>query len=125
MYGVFSVRVPPAGWTPAGWSGPPLGQRRITTGNVVAAEAITTPQFWLLWAVLCLNVTAGIGVLGQASPMIQEMLPGVVSAPAAAGFVGLLSLANMAGRFIWSSLSDHIGRKTVYTVFFVLGAVLY
>jgi MFS family permease len=75
--------------------------------------------------VLCLNVTAGIGVLGQASPMIQEMFPGVISASAAAGFVGLLSLANMGGRFVWSSLSDVIGRKGVYAIFFLLGATLY
>ena len=72
-----------------------------------------------------MNVTAGIGVLGQASPMIQEMFPGVISAGAAAGFVGLLSLANMGGRFFWSSLSDVVGRKAVYATFFLLGAALY
>jgi MFS family permease len=88
-------------------------------------QAIRTPQFWFLWAVLCLNVTAGIGVLGQASPMIQEMFPNRVSAAAAAGFVGLLSLFNMAGRFAWSSTSDTIGRKPTYAIFFALGAVLY
>jgi MFS family permease len=97
----------------------------VTTRDVTAARAIQTPQFWLLWMVLCLNVTAGIGVLGQASPMIQEMFPGVITASAAAGFVGLLSLANMGGRFFWSSLSDRIGRKAVYAVFFLLGATLY
>jgi MFS family permease len=75
--------------------------------------------------VLFLNVTAGIGVLGQASPMIQEMFPGRVSSAAAAGFVGLLSLFNMGGRFCWSSLSDYVGRKTMYAIFFLLGAVLY
>jgi hypothetical protein len=125
MFGVFSVRVPPAGWRPQGWS-PPLKPRLMTTsGHVTADRAIKTPQFWLLWMVLCLNVTAGIGVLGQASPMIQEMFPGAISASAAAGFVGLLSLANMGGRFFWSSLSDYIGRKGVYATFFLLGAVLY
>jgi MFS family permease len=97
----------------------------VTTGNVTADRAIRTPQFWLLWMVLCMNVTAGIGVLGQASPMIQEMFPGSISVSAAAGFVGLLSLANMAGRFFWSSLSDYIGRKGVYATFFALGAALY
>jgi len=96
-----------------------------TSGHVTADRAIKTPQFWLLWMVLCLNVTAGIGVLGQASPMIQEMFPGAISVGAAAGFVGLLSLANMGGRFFWSSLSDYIGRKGVYATFFLLGAVLY
>src|SRR5439155_18886901 len=97
----------------------------VTTNNVTAARAIGTPQFWLLWMVLCLNVTAGIGVLGQASPMIQEMFPGAITASAAAGFVGLLSLANMGGRFFWSSLSDYIGRKATYATFFLLGAILY
>ncbi|MEO7084984.1 MAG: OFA family MFS transporter [Gemmatimonadaceae bacterium] len=125
MYGVFSVRVPPPGWAPAGYAPRATVHNRITSGNVTAANAIATPQFWLLWAVLCLNVTAGIGVLGQASPMIQEMFPGVISASAAAGFVGLLSLANMLGRFFWSSVSDVAGRRAVYATFFTLGAVLY
>ena len=125
MFGVFSVRVPQVGWQPAGWTPSPRAQRLVTTANVTADRAITTPQFWLLWMVLCLNVTAGIGVLGQASPMIQEMFPGVISASAAAGFVGLLSLANMLGRFGWSSLSDALGRRAVYATFFLLGAALY
>jgi MFS family permease len=92
---------------------------------VTADQAVKALPFWLLWAVLFLNVTAGIGVLGQASPMIQEMFPGRVSAAAAAGFVGLLSLFNMAGRFCWSSLSDYAGRKATYAIFFLLGAALY
>ena len=125
MFGVFTVRVPREGWAPAGWTAPTRAGRMMTTGTVTADRAIRTPQFWLLWAVLCLNVTAGIGVLGQASPMIQEMFPGVISPSAAAGFVGLLSLANMGGRFAWSSLSDYVGRKTVYATFFLLGAALY
>jgi MFS family permease len=93
--------------------------------GVEATAAVRTRQFWLLWLVLCLNVTAGIGVLGQASPMIQEMFPGRIDAGAAAGFVGLLSLFNMAGRFFWSSISDRIGRRATYAVFFALGVVLY
>jgi MFS family permease len=125
MFGVFTVRVPRPGWAPPGRNGAPRARNMTTTGNVAAQQAIKTPQFWLLWVVLCMNVTAGIGVLGQASPMIQEMFPGVISASAAAGFVGLLSLANMLGRFFWSSLSDYVGRKTVYTTFFALGALLY
>ena len=99
--------------------------RSAPSPDVLDYDAIKTKQFWLLWIVLCLNVTAGIGVLGQASPMIQEMFPGVIGAGAAAGFVGLLSLANMLGRFAWSSCSDIIGRRTTYTIFFLLGAVLY
>jgi MFS family permease len=125
MFGVLTVRLPPPGWRPSGHTlanGPgalPAPQ------NMTVDQAVTTRSFWLLWAVLFLNVTAGIGVLGQASPMIQEMFPGRVSAAAAAGFVGLLSLFNMGGRFCWSSLSDYTGRKATYAIFFLLGAVLY
>ena len=125
MFGVFTVRLPAPGWKPARWTPPAVPKKLVTTANVEVNEAMRTPQFWLLWAVLCLNVTAGIGVLGQASPMSQEMFPGVVTVTAAAGFVALLSLANMLGRFGWSSLSDRIGRKATYTTFFVLGIVLY
>jgi MFS family permease len=125
LFGVFTVRTPPSGWHPEGYV--PTSQRRslITSGNVMAKYAVKTQQFWLLWVMLCVNVTAGIGVLGQASPMIQEMFPGAITVSAAAGFVGLLSLANMGGRFFWSSLSDLIGRKPTYATFFLLGAVLY
>lgn len=121
LLGAAVVRVPPEGWTPPGWTPPPAVQVR----GVEATEAIRTRQFWLLWLVLCLNVTAGIGVLGQASPMIQEMFPGRIDAGAAAGFVGLLSLFNMAGRFFWSSISDRIGRRATYAIFFALGLALY
>jgi len=125
MFGVFTVRIPRPEWRPRGWTPVERPRSMITNANVTAARAIRTPQFWLLWVVLCMNVTAGIGVLGQASPMIQEMFPGSITAAAAAGFVGLLSLANMIGRFFWSSLSDYIGRKAVYATFFALGAALY
>jgi MFS family permease len=124
MFGVFTVRVSPPGWAPAGHT-PKKEATMVTTGNVLVNEAIRTPQFWLLWVVLCMNVTAGIGVLSVASPMIQEMFPGIITATAAAGFVGLLSLANMGGRFFWSSLSDYLGRKRTYAIFFLLGAILY
>ncbi len=124
MVGATIVRVPAADWKPAGWVPPP--PRRLVTGsNVHVYQAIRTPQFWLLWGVLCLNVTAGIGVLGQASAMSQEMFPGRVTEVAASGFVGLMSLFNMAGRIFWASTSDFIGRKNTYFVFFVLGTVLY
>jgi MFS family permease len=126
LFGAFLFRVPPAGWAPAGWA-PPVGNTRslITRRQVHVDTAVKTTSFYFLWAVLFLNVTAGIGILEQASPMIQEMFRGVVSAGAAAGFVGLLSLFNMAGRFGWSSLSDRIGRKPTYAIFFALGPVLY
>jgi len=123
--GAVIVRVPPPGWRPAGYLAPAQSMRMITTENVHVDTALRTPQFWLMWWVLCLNVTAGIGVLGQASAMAQEMFPGRVTATAAAGFVGLLSIFNMAGRFFWASTSDYIGRKNTYFVFFILGMVLY
>ncbi|HEY1728745.1 MAG TPA: OFA family MFS transporter [Candidatus Baltobacteraceae bacterium] len=121
--GSMIVRVPAEGWKPAGYVAPVEAKRMITTQNVLLDQALKTPQFYLLWAVLFLNVTAGIGVLGQASLMIQEMFG--VTAVAAAGFVGLMSIFNMAGRIFWASISDFIGRKMTYVIFFVLGAILY
>ncbi len=125
MIGVFSVRVPADDWKPAGWTAPAQPKKLVTSAQVSVESAWRTSQFWLLWVVLCMNVTAGIGVLGQASPMIQEMFPGRVAAAAAAGFVGLISLFNMIGRFFWAFTSDYIGRRNTYMVFFVLGIVLY
>jgi MFS family permease len=123
MVGTFIVRVPREGWQPAGYVAPTTGKHLVTTQNVLLEQAIKTPQFWLLWLLLFLNVTAGIGVLGQASLMIQEMFG--VTAIAGAGFVGLLSIFNMGGRIFWASMSDFMGRKPTYMIFFALGAVLY
>ncbi len=123
MFGVFTVRLPAPGYAPAGAAA--RVARKAAGPDVHVDRVLRTPQFWLLWGVLCLNVTAGIGVLGAASPMIQEMFTGRIGPAAAAGFVGLLSLANMAGRFVWSSLSDVIGRQRTYAIYFALGAVLY
>jgi MFS family permease len=125
MIGVYSVRVPAPDWKPAGWVAPLKPKQLVTTANVAVDMAWRTPQFWLLWGVLCMNVTAGIGVLGQASPMIQEIFSGRVSPSAAAGFVGLISLFNMGGRIFWASTSDYIGRRNTYMIFFLLGIVLY
>ena len=125
MVGAAIVRLPPPGWAPEGYVRPAHSTRLVTTENVFVYEALKTPQFWLIWWVLCLNVTAGIGVLGQASAMSQEMFKGQITAVAASGLVGLFSLFNMGGRFFWSSTSDYIGRKNTYFVFFALGAVLY
>jgi MFS family permease len=125
LIGALSIRIPAEGWKPAGWTPPQVQNKMITNKHVHIDQALKTPQFYLLWLVLCLNVTAGIGVLGQASVMIQEMFKGAVTPAAAAGFVGLLSLFNMGGRFFWSSTSDYLGRKNTYFVFFTLGAVLY
>jgi MFS family permease len=124
MFGVVLVRVPPPDFHPPG-VGTPSPEKRVETADLTADRAIGTTQFWLLWAVLFLNVTAGIGVLSQASPMIQETFQGRVSASAAAGFVGFISIFNLLGRFLWSSVSDFIGRKTTYAIYFALGAVLY
>jgi MFS family permease len=125
MFGVFTVRVPADGWKPAGWTPPANQSAMISAHNVDVNTAIKTPQFYFLWLVLALNVTAGIGILEQASPMIQDLFHGQVTPAAAAGFVGVLSIFNMAGRFIWASCSDFLGRKPTYMIFFALGAVLY
>ena len=125
MVGAAIVRLPAPGWVPAGYVAPVQPKKLITDNNVFVYQALKTPQFWLIWWVLCLNVTAGIGVLGQASAMSQEMFPGHITAAAAAGFVGLMSLFNMGGRFFWASVSDYIGRKNTYFVFFALGFLLY
>src|SRR2546425_758752 len=125
LIGAFLFRLPPPGWRPAGRWQPGNDRAVVARGHVHVDTAVRTAQFPLLWAVLCLNVTAGIGVLGQASPMIQEIFKGAVSPSAAAGFVGLLSLFNIAGRIFWASLSDVLGRKRTYVIFFSLGSVLY
>ncbi len=125
LWGVVTVRVPPAGWIPKGYIPSAKPQKLVTSGHVSADNAIRTRQFYCLWMVLFLNVTAGIGVLGQASAMIQEMFKGRITPAAAAGFVGLLSLFNMGGRFVWSSASDYLGRKRTYSIYFALGALLY
>src|SRR6202047_2524258 len=141
--GAFAYRVSPAGWQPEGWTPPAKANAMISSNNVHLDNAHKTPQFWLIWWVLCLNVSAGIGVIGMASPMLQEIFAGkliglpdlgfnalsaeqkVAIAGIAAGFAGLLSLFNMGGRVFWASLSDYIGRKNTYFCFFLLGIVLY
>jgi MFS family permease len=143
LCGAFLYRVPPTGWKPAGWTPPPpSGKAMITSRHVHVNEAHRTPQFWFLWGVLCLNVSAGIGVIGMASPMLQEVFGGrLIDATGAlseltkeqktavaaigAGFAGLLSLFNIVGRILWASFSDVIGRKITYVIFFTLGFVLY
>jgi MFS family permease len=141
--GAFAYRVTPAGWRPDGWTPPARKNAMITQNNVHLDDAHKTPQFWLIWWVLTLNVSAGIGVIGMASPMLQEIFAGKLIglpdvgfnalsvaqkasiAAIAAGFTGLLSLFNIGGRFFWASLSDRIGRKATYYCFFLLGIALY
>ncbi|MFP7759804.1 OFA family MFS transporter [Marisediminicola sp. LYQ134] len=131
MFGAFTIRVPADGWKPAGFDPSTVKTKAlVTTDNVSAKNAIKTRQFWLLWVVLFCNVTAGIGILEQAAPMIQDFFrdadgASAVNAAVAGGFVGLLSIGNMAGRFVWSSTSDIIGRKRIYMVYLGVGAALY
>jgi MFS family permease len=139
--GAFSFRIAPTGWKPTGWTQPERSKAMVTTRHVHLNQAWKTPQFWLIWAVLCANVTAGIAVIAMASPMLQEVFGGrlvgldahaTLSAAqkaaivaAAAGLVGLISLFNSLGRIFWASTSDLIGRKATYVVFFLLGVALY
>src|SRR5579862_8020754 len=140
--GAFGYRIPPTGWKPAGWMPPANQNTMITARHVHLDEAHKTPQFWLIWWVLCLNVTAGIGIIGMASPMLQEVFAGQLLgvdvkfndlsalqkgqiAAIAAGFAGLISLFNILGRVVWASSSDYFGRKMTYFIFFALGILMY
>jgi MFS family permease len=129
LYGAWIVRVPAEGWSPAGHDAAPGKDKGVLHAAAAGRPQVRvdvawkTPQFWLLWVVLCMNVSAGIGILGQASLMCQDMFG--VSAAIGGGFAGLLSIFNMGGRFVWSFFSDLIGRRAVYCVFFLLGGVLY
>ncbi|HEX4177510.1 MAG TPA: OFA family MFS transporter, partial [Rhizomicrobium sp.] len=143
MGGAFGYRLPAADWQPAGWTRAPNLRAMITHGQVHLKDAHKTSAFWCIWLVLCMNVSAGIGVLSMASPMLQEIFGGSLIgqpevsftaltdqqhqavAAIAAGFAGLLSLFNIGGRFFWATLSDHIGRKATYFVFFLLGIAMY
>ncbi len=142
MCGAFGYRVPATNWKPAGWTPMDSSKAMITNRHVNLEVATRTKQFWLVWWVLCLNVTAGIGIIGMASPMLQEVFAGKLIGVAAtfneltpvqkgqiaaiaAGFTGLLSLFNIGGRFFWASLSDYLGRKNTYYTFFILGIILY
>ena len=144
MAGALGYRVPETGWQPAGWTPPPaqVNNAMITQRHVHVSKVWGIPQFWLIWMVLCMNVSAGIGVIGMASPMLQEVFGGTLIgvqakfvdldkdqlkaiATVAAGFTALLSLFNIGGRFFWASLSDKLGRKLTYVVFFILGGALY
>jgi MFS family permease len=130
LFGAWLIRVPPEGWAPEGYDPADVKEEGLVSRqSVTAANAIKTPQFWLLWTVLFCNVTAGIGILEQASPMIQDFFrengTTTVAAAAAAGFVGLLSICNMGGRFVWSTTSDYVGRKRMYMGYLGIGMVCY
>jgi MFS family permease len=142
--GAFGYRIPATGWKPKGWTAPAAqaNNAMITQRHVHVKKIWGIPQFWLIWLLLTMNVSAGIGVIGMASPMLQEVFGGALIdipkkfneldkqqlaaiATIAGGFAALLSLFNIAGRFFWASMSDFFGRKTTYTIFFVLGGILY
>jgi MFS family permease len=141
--GALGYRIPASGWKPAGWVPPaPSANAMITQRHVHVSKVWRIPQFWLVWMVLCMNVSAGIGVIGMASPMLQEVFGGdLIGLPkrfgeldkgelteialVAASFAAMLSLFNIGGRFVWASLSDWVGRKRTYTLFLVLGAAMY
>jgi MFS family permease len=128
----ISYRIPAADWKPSGWIPPSktLSEKKMITSNQVHIDqAIRTPQFYQLWIMLCFNVTAGIAVIGVAKTMIGEIfgsnLSTIVTASFAATYVLMISVFNMGGRFLWASVSDFIGRKRTYNIFFILGIVLY
>ena len=146
LCGALGYRVPPVGWKPANWTPPVTAKNTmIASRHVHLKNAHKTPQFWLLWIVLCMNVSAGIGIIGAAAPMLQETFGGaligqpevsfadikkdealtVAAAAVGAGFVGLISLFNIFGRIGWASSSDKLGRKRTYYIFFILGALMY
>jgi MFS family permease len=117
------LRVPPAGWQPEGWTPVPRRSATVALGDLQVGDAIRTPQFWLLWVMLFVNITAGIGILAQGSPMMQDLF-GRTPAQAAA-FLGVIALCNALGRLVWASLSDWIGRRNVFLVFFATQVVLF
>jgi MFS family permease len=142
--GALSYRIPPSNWKPEGWEPKPDAKKSslITNNQVHLDKAWRTPQFWCLWVVLCFNVSAGIGIIGMASPLLQEVFGGkliglkltfneldaaqkIQIAAIAAGFTGLLSLFNIGGRFVWATFSDFLGRKATFMTFFILGFFLY
>jgi MFS family permease len=143
LAGALGYRVPAEGWAPAGWTPPATRRASISRFHVHLKDAHRTPQFWLIWLVLLLNVSASIGIIGIASPMLQELFGGrLIDAPhvlftafddeqktaaaaVGAGFVGAISLFNIGGRFFWASLSDRLGRKPLYAIILALGALLY
>ncbi len=144
MAGAMTYRLPVSGWQPAGWipSVSLTENKMVTPHHVHVKNVFKIKQFWLLWGALCMNVSAGIGVIGMSSPMLQEVFGGqliglaktyseldkpelATIATVAAGFTALLSLFNIGGRFFWGSLSDKLGRKLTFMVFFVVGSVLY
>lgn len=132
LVAALAYRVPAPDWKPNGWTPPDderSARKMISLRHVSMGSVLKTPQFYLLWIVLCFNVTAGIGILSVAKTMLTEIfgsaLPALVTNSFAQTYVLMTGLFNMLGRFFWASASDHLGRKTTYTIFFVAGIGLY
>ena len=123
LIGARILRRPPVGWKPEGWTPTTRVHAMITDRSVSRNEAIRTPQFYLLWGILGINITAGIGILAQAAPMAQDMFS--KTAREAAVLVSLISIFNAGGRFLWASGSDYIGRRNTYSIFFAAQVVLF
>lgn len=130
LVAAFSYRIPAPDWKPAGWVPAEVASHRmISLHTVDVNQALKTPQFYLLWIVLCFNVTAGIGVLGVAKTMMSDIfgttLPQIVTPGFAGTFVLMIGVFNMLGRFFWAWASDHLGRQRTYAIYFLLGIPLY
>jgi MFS family permease len=144
MSGAMTYRIPVSGWHPSHWHPAKIKSHKkmVTLHHVHVKHIFKIKQFWLLWVVLCMNISAGIGVIGMSSPMLQEVFGGKLIgldktysaldkpelssiAAVAAGFTALLSLFNIGGRFLWGSFSDKLGRKLTFSIFFIAGSVLY
>ncbi len=123
MIGARIIRRPAPGWKPVGWTAPARTNKMITDRSVTRNHALGQPQFYLLWGILFINVTAGIGILAQASPMMQDMFR--KTALEAGAIVSIISLFNAGGRFFWASLSDYIGRRNTYLTFFAVQVVCF
>jgi OFA family oxalate/formate antiporter-like MFS transporter len=117
------MRNPPDDYRPAGWQPSLSQQEQLSVKNYMLGEALRTWQWYGLWAILFLNTLAGISIISQASPMAQEITH--VSAGAAAGLVGIISIGNGAGRLLWAWLSDYMGRSRVFRVMFLAQALIF
>src|SRR2546425_6981538 len=119
----FFMKNPPEGYHPPGWQPAPAQQTQSAARDFLLGEALRTWQWYALWAMLFLNTMAGISVISQAAPMSQEIAR--TSAATAAGLVGIISIANAAGRFLWAWVSDFLGRARVFQVMFLAQAIVF
>jgi OFA family oxalate/formate antiporter-like MFS transporter len=121
---------PPEGWLPKGFT--PPDPDVATADSFTFGEAIRTPQWWMLWAMLFLNVTAGLGFLSQLSPLAQYAIRKIVENVTPEELVrqekmivGLASICIGLGPLLWAAVSDHIGRRSVMITLFSAQFMLY